>query len=242
VRNLKAKEFVSEQATDLAKYGLTRPDYRVTVSEKDAPAPRTVLVARQAETGRGKAKGVLPGRQARDGYVAVVGGNQVFLVEGRLLDDLKTSPLDLRDKRLVAIETKDVKGIRLVWPEVTIAVEKEGDAWKLKEPQAADVESGKALDLLYSVSGLRFKDIATERPGDLGRYGLTTPQVEVIVTKTDNTDLPAIALGKADEEKHQLFAKVKDSHTIYILDPGALDDLPRDPARLRKETPQAKKD
>lgn len=76
---------------------------------------------------------------------------------------VKNTPLGLRDKRLVAFETKDVKGIRLVWPDVTIAVEKDGDNWKLKEPQAAEAESGKALDLLYSLSGLRFKEIATEK-------------------------------------------------------------------------------
>lgn len=134
-----------------------------------------------------------------------------------------------------------MKAIRLVWPDVTIAVEKDGDNWKLKEPQTADVESGKALDLLCSVSGMRFKDIASEKPGDLGRYGLTKPQVEVIVKKTDNTDLPAIEFGKADTEKNQLFAKVKSSPIVYFLEPRTLDDLPRDPAKLKKQEPKEKK-
>ncbi len=60
--------------------------------------------------------------------------------------------MDPRAKGLVAFEIKDVKGIRLVWPDVTIAVEKDGDNWKLREGQAAEAESGKAFDLLYCPS------------------------------------------------------------------------------------------
>jgi Domain of unknown function (DUF4340) len=235
LRDLRAKEFVAEKATDLATYGLTRPDYRVAVSEKDTPAPKTILVARKVD------KPAPPGPGASEVYVAVEGGRQVFLADGKVLGDLRKTPLDLRDKRLVAFETKDVKSIRLVWPDVTIAVEKDGDNWKLTEPQPADVESGKALDLLYSVSGLRFTDIAAEKPSDLAKYGLTKPQVEIIVKKTDDTDLPAIQFGKADKEKNQLFAKVKNSLAVYILDPRALDDLPRDPAKLKKEDLKEKK-
>jgi hypothetical protein len=61
------------------------------------------------------------------------------------------------------------------------------------------------------------------------------------VKKTDNTDLPAIQFGKADKEKNQLFAKVKNSPAVYILDPRVLDDIPRDPAKLQKEAPKEKK-
>ncbi|MBI4841895.1 MAG: DUF4340 domain-containing protein, partial [candidate division NC10 bacterium] len=174
-------------------------------------------------------------------YVAVEGGKQVFLVEGKILEALKRTPLDLRDKRLLAFEIKDVKGLRLAWPDATIVLEKEGDNWKLTQPQPAIADGGKALDLIYSVNGLRFKDIATEKPGDLVRYGLAKPQVEVIVKKTDNTDLPAIAFGKVDKEKNQLFAKVKNSPIVYVLEPRVLDDLPRDPAKLKKEDPKANK-
>ncbi|MEK6716622.1 MAG: DUF4340 domain-containing protein, partial [candidate division NC10 bacterium] len=196
VRDLKAKEFVAEATADFARYGLARPDYRVTVSEKDAPTPKTVLIARKTEKTRTDSKAPSPTPEQGQAYVAVEGGKQVFLVEGKVLEDLKKSPLDLRDKRLLAFEIKDVKGLRVAWPDTTIVLEKDGDNWKLTQPQAAPADSGKALDLIYSVNGLRFKDIATEKPGDLARYGLAKPQVEVIVKKTDNTDLPAIEFGK----------------------------------------------
>jgi hypothetical protein len=241
VRDLKAKEFMAEATTDFARYGLTRPDYRVTVSEKDARAPTTVLIARSAEKATKSSKSPSPLQEQGQAYVAVKGGKQVFLVDGKVLRDLKKSPLDLRDKRLLAFEIKDVKGLRVAWPEVTIVLEKDADNWKLTQPQAAATDSGRALDLIYSVNGLRFKDIATEKPGDLARYGLAKPQVEVIVKKTDNTDLPAIEFGKVDKEKNQLFAKVKNSPIVYVLEPRVLDDLPRDPAKLKKEDPKANK-
>jgi len=241
VSDLKAKEFVAEATADFAKYGLARPDYRVTVSEKDAPTPKTVLIARKTEKARTDSKAPSPTPEQDQAYVAVEGGKRVFLVEGKVLEDLKKSPLDLRDKRLLAFEIKDVKGLRLAWPDATIVLEKEGDNWKLTQPQAAPADSGKALDLIYSVNGLRFKDIATEKPGDLARYGLAKPQAEVIVKKTDNTDLPAIEFGKVDKEKNQLFAKVKNSPIVYVLEPRVLDDLPRDPATLKKEDSKEKK-
>ncbi|MBI3086494.1 MAG: DUF4340 domain-containing protein [candidate division NC10 bacterium] len=241
VGDLKAKEFVAEGAIDIARYGLTRPDYRVTVSEQDAPTSKTVLIARKTAKPGKASKAPAPTPEPDQAYVAVEGGKQVFLVEGKILEALKRSPLDLRDKRLLSFEIKDVKGLRLAWPDATIALEKEGDNWKLTQPQVATADSGKALDLIYSVNGLRFKDIATEKPGDLVRYGLAKPQVEVTVKKTDNTDLPAIAFGKIDKGKNQLFAKVKNSPIVYVLEPRVLDDLPRDPAKLKKEDVKEKK-
>jgi hypothetical protein len=244
VRDLKAKEFVAEDAADLAGYGLNRPDYRLTVAEKDAATPKTILIAAKA----GKAQKLLKDAKASpavsergEAYVVVEGGKQVFLVEGKVLEDLKKSPMDLRDKRLLAFEVKDVKGIRVVWPEVVIVLEKDGDNWTLREPQAAPAENGKALDLLHGVSGFRFKEIATEKPGDLAKYGLAKPQVRVIIKKTDNTELPALEFGNVDKDKNQLFARVKNSPTVYVLESRALDDLPRDPANLKKEAPNEKK-
>jgi hypothetical protein len=248
VRDLKAKEFVTEEAKDLAEYGLARPDYRITVSEKDVATPKTVLIAKKRETAaqertdrRRTSGSPEPPADQADAYVAVEGHKQVFVVEGKALEELKKTPLDLRDKRLVAFETKDVKRIRLVWPEVTIALEKDGDTWRMMEPEAAAAESGKAMDLLYSINGLRFNDVASEKPGDLSRYGLTKPQVEVSLQKADNTDLPAIEFGRVDKEKNQLFAKVKTAPTVYILEPRVLDELPRDPAKLKKADSAPKK-
>lgn len=240
VRDLKAKEFVAEGTRDIAKYGLSRPDIRVTISERDAAASKTVLIARR---GGGASQGVEeapPGGEKGEAYIALEGGRQVFLVDGKILEDLRKSPLDLRAKRLLAVETKAVKEIRIVWPNATIALERDGDTWTLKEPQAAPAESGKALDLLSTVTGLQFKGIATQRPGDLAKYGLAKPQAEVIVKKTDNTDLSPIELGKVDKDNNQLFAKLKNSPIIYILDPRVLDDLPRDPAKLKKAGPGGK--
>ncbi len=121
----------------------------MAVTERDLAIPKVVLLASKTETAPETAPS---GPQTGHVYVALEGGKQVFLAEGKILEEVKRTPLDLRDKGLVAFEIKDVKGIRLDWPDVTIAVEKDGDNWKLRERQAAEAESGKALDLLYCPS------------------------------------------------------------------------------------------
>ncbi|MBI3121296.1 MAG: DUF4340 domain-containing protein [candidate division NC10 bacterium] len=76
VGDLKAKEFVAEGAIDIARYGLTRPDYRVTVSEQDAPTPKTVLIARKTAKPGKASKAPAPTPEPDQAYVAVEGGSR----------------------------------------------------------------------------------------------------------------------------------------------------------------------
>jgi hypothetical protein len=219
---------VEEKAANLTDFGLDPPAMHIALKVKDTTEPVTLLLGKNSPTGS---------------WVYAKRGDSpaILMLPASLKGDLEKTPMDLRDKRLIAFEATEVKSIRLVWPDVTIVLEKEGDNWKLREPHTADAESGKVLDVLHTVSRLRFKDIATGKPGDLTRYGLAKPQVEVIVRKTDGTDLPAIELGKTDKDTNVLFARVKNSPTVYVLDPRSLDELPRDPAKLKKDVSKEKK-
>ena len=61
-RDLRAKDFVAEDAKRLAAYGLDKPQIRITVWEKDAKEPKALLLAPGREKDRAYATDARRGR------------------------------------------------------------------------------------------------------------------------------------------------------------------------------------
>ena len=117
-----------------------------------AGATTTVLLASSKETRGG----------AASAYAAVAGKGPVTLVEAKALTDLGRSATELRDRRIVAgLEPRDVKRVRIKAGDRTMLLERSGETqWRVVEPAKGAANTQKVDDLLYTLRGLRFKDVA----------------------------------------------------------------------------------
>src|SRR5215468_2066169 len=131
IRDLKAKEFVAETPEALDLYGLDAPRQRITVWEK---AP-TAQEATQHELDFGA--------EAPDGqgfYARLEAGPVIYLVgktEAQRI--MSKTAFDLRNKKILAFTADKVQKIHVQYPAANFTVERQGNAWKLTEPQKQDI-------------------------------------------------------------------------------------------------------
>ena len=92
IRDLKALGFLADASTDIVRY-LKKPEVIVRIWEEGTKEPKTVFVGPSPEVRGGKPAAV----------AAVEGQGPVALVDGKALQDLSKSEMDLRDKVPAAV-------------------------------------------------------------------------------------------------------------------------------------------
>jgi hypothetical protein len=217
LQDLRAKEFVAEKAARLQPYGLGKPEVRVLFWEKEAKAPRTLLLARAGKPDAA--------------YAAVEGEGPVVLVEAAALADLGKSADDVRDKRLFEFETKDVKRIQLKLSGQLLLMEKRGeDDWRLLEPKKGKVQGSRPDTLLWNLRSLKWVSLVSEKGEAPSQYGLEAPAAEITLLKGDGSEIGGLLMGR--REKDRAFIRTKSGPAIYTIDPKGLGDLPKGPDDL----------
>ena len=213
-RDLRAKEFVAEDAKRLAAYGLDKPQVRLSVWEKDAKEPKTLLLAPAREKDRAYATTLGPG----------AGG--VAAVDATTLQDLARGVTDLRDRSLSeAFDTKDVTRVTIQRPSVTLSLDRTGtgeEDWQLAAPRKGKTRGGRVSELLWTLRNLKWKDLVAEQGWDPARYGLDAGATTVTLTGKDGQTIAALAVGK------------QEAGVTYVRVPGqagAVRDRLEDPRR-----------
>ena len=214
LQNLRAQGFLGEDAAAIPKY-LARPEVKVTVT--DAAGAKTLLLAPSPER---------RGAQAM-AYAAVAGSGPVVLVDGTALKDLARSVNELRDHTLLSgLEPKDVKRMQVLAGGQSIVLERTGETdWRVIEPAKGAAKSGKVDDLLYTLRGLKWKDVAAPGGEEPAKYGLDKPGVEVRLIRADGTEIGAVLFGKQDGDR--LYLKTRNAPAIYSADSKSVGTLPK---------------
>jgi hypothetical protein len=215
-RDLKAREFLAGDATRLKEYGLDRPQLRLSVWEKDAPEPKTLLLG--------------PAKEKDLAYAAVVGAGAgpgpVMLVEGRFLDELARSPQDLRDRAMFAkFEPRDVARIQIERPGQTLVLERTGEEeWRLTTPRRGQAQGPRVNDLVWSLRTLKWRDLVAEQGWEAARYGLEPPATTLTLAGKDGKALATLAVGR--REKDDLYVRVPGQPQLYLIEAKGLGQLP----------------
>ena len=214
VQGLRAQGFLTEDASGIPRF-LARPEVKVTLTGPQGA--KTLLLA--------------PSPDRRDGqamaYAAVAGQGPVVLVDGKSVGELAKSATDLRDHTLLAgVEPKDVKRVQVTVAGKTAVLERSGEnEWRMVEPTKAGGKGGKVEDLLYTLRGLKWKEIVAPGGEDPAKYGLDAPTLEIRLYRADGTDMGAVIIGK--RETDQLYLKTRAAPTIYSVDTKQVGDLPK---------------
>ncbi|MGD0462666.1 MAG: DUF4340 domain-containing protein [Tepidisphaeraceae bacterium] len=118
ITGTEASEFVKPDSDDLAFARFDRPSAQMWLSTEAPPTRPTTEPAALPSGGQTLTIGA-PDSLTKDHYFVRTSDGLVAKIAGSSLDNLKKTPLDLRDKDVVTILPEDVKGISLVketWP------------------------------------------------------------------------------------------------------------------------------
>ncbi|OGW15446.1 MAG: hypothetical protein A3G93_10485 [Nitrospinae bacterium RIFCSPLOWO2_12_FULL_45_22] len=220
LKELKVKEFISDEPKDLQEYGLASAQISYNIWEKNQKEPKTLLLGKEESPKTGF-------------YAKIENQPNIFLINQEDVKKITKKVFDLRDKSILAFEVSDINKIQLRYPDKEILLEKEGDEWKLLKPQEAKAKYVKVLDLLWELNGLKFKDIASEQGTILPEYGLDKPQIQITLWKGKGESWGTLLLGATTPDKKYLFAKTASHPTIYKVSPDFLKNIPTDPAGLQ---------
>jgi hypothetical protein len=208
-RELRAREFVAEDARRLTAFGLDRPEVRLSVWEKDAKEPRRLSLA--------------PGKEKDRAYATA--GGPVVAVDAAALSDLARSVQDLRDRALFAtFDARDVTRVEIRRGETVLALERKGESeWRLVQPKTGKARAGRVDDLVWGLRALKWKALVSEQDWEPARYGLDTPPATVTLLGKDGKTVAALALGR--REAGDAFARVPGQPALYQIDARGLGDL-----------------
>jgi hypothetical protein len=220
-RELRAKEFVAEDHKQLARYGLDQPPVRLSLWEKEAKEPRTLLVA--------------PAKEKDLAYATVTGGGTpqpVVLVDGKALTDLAKSAQDLRDRTVLAVfDVQNVTRVEIKRKDATLVLERKGDTdWQLVAPRQGKARATRVSDFLWTLRSLRWRDLVAEQGWDAAKYGLDAPAATITLGGKDGKPLAAVAVGSRD--KGDVYVRVPDQPALYAVETRSLGDIPATPEDL----------
>ncbi len=184
-----AKDFISDDPKDLAKYGLAKPQAEVWFYRDAA--------------GEGEAERLLVGRKDEEEsayYVNVDGRPSCVLVADGTLDQSFKSQSELRDKRAFSFYLADLRQINLSMDGKEVACKREGVEWLIVEPASLTTAAAAVSAMANKLLALSFDEYVKDAPGekDLEKYGLTDPScsIDIITDKVRETVLFGKKKGK----------------------------------------------
>jgi hypothetical protein len=221
-RDLRARDFVAEDAKRLSAYGLDKPQLRLAVWEKEAKEPKVLLLA--------------PAREKDRAYATTLGLGPapVVTVEAKALEDLTRGVADFRDRSLAeAFDTKEVARITIQRPNVTLTLDRTGtleEDWQLSAPKKGKARGGRVSELVWTLRNLKWKDLVAEQGWDPARYGLDASATTVSLVSKDGKAIAALAVGK--QEAGVTYVRIPGQPALYAIESKTLGDLPTTPEEL----------
>jgi hypothetical protein len=172
-------------------------------------------VSVEFQTKNGAKHNLLIGDKVFDGssvYAIVDGAKSVSVLPDSVLTSTDKSLDDWRDHTVLHITTAQVPSFTLKNSSGDMALAKSKDQWTFSKPADARADQDSVDGLLTAVQNAKFTNVASEKPDDLGKYGLANPAINL--TTTDDTGKKfTLIVGKKDGNDY--FARDTSRPTIF---------------------------
>jgi hypothetical protein len=221
-RDLRAREFVTDDGKRLAPYGLDKPQIRLAVWEKDAKEPKVLLLA------------PVKGKDRAYATTLGLGAAPVVAVEAKALEELARGVDDLRDRSLAeAFDTKDVTRVTIQRPSLTLTLDRAGtleEDWQLSAPKKGKARGGRVSELVWTLRNLKWKTLVAEQGWDPERHGLDAGATTITLAGKDGKTIAALSVGK--QEGGLTYVRIPGQPALYAIESKSLGDLPSTPEEL----------
>lgn len=224
-------QFVSD-SSNLANYGLAEPRGTVSFFTEDAEKP---VVLQIGTNGKDNDK--------EKTYAKLSTRDSVVLVPKDIEKVLENRPNDLRDRKIVRVESDIVDRITIEAPnKPTLVLARKGESWVQKDGDK-DVAVNEAIpnQLLSDLQHTDVTNFVADTATDLPKYGLDQPQMKVTLSSfaSDNTaetkagDKPIVSVLFGKVEGDSGYVKVDDEPFIVAAPERLFESIPTDPLQLQ---------
>ena len=213
---------VAEDAQVAAKYGLDAPRLKVRI-ETDAGELDRLSFGDDTPT-------------ERYAYVQLGGANpEIFLVRAFKFDNLNKGIFDLRDRRVLAFETDEVKELHLDWNGENIAlVRADEDAWQLRAEVDVPADKDEVDDMLRSLDNAKIQSFVDDE--DLAEYVRGEPPLlELSLLVGEDRAEKRVWVGPA--EGGDYYARDLSRAPVFLVDSTVVHKLQKSTGDLRNKEP-----
>ena len=135
--SLSSDRLIEEKAGNLGQYGLTEPTLQVSITGKDAKTQK-LLVGDDTPTGGGA-------------YAKLEGDPRVFSIASYTKSGLDKSAKDLRDKRLLTVESEKISRVELISKKQDIEFGRNKDGWQILKPKPLRADAFRVEELVRNL-------------------------------------------------------------------------------------------
>jgi hypothetical protein len=209
----KISSVASEQATDLAKYGLNHPE--ITFTATNDVGKQSILIV---------------GKKDKNTYFARdLSRPTIFSVSDDLHIKFSKSLLDLRDKKVIHLDASDAVRIEIHDPHGTIvAGEGDGSQWKVEEPAAQKGKMVTSSKIFDPVAALRVSEFV-DHPAASVVAQLAKPAIQIDLTDKDGKK---VTLRMSDPAGDSFYVQASDAPGLYKLKKQDFESVDIDPSKL----------
>ena len=118
--------------------------------------------------------------------------------------------------KLLTIPADQFQEIRIKKPTETQDLKLVDGKWRIVEPKPLAADQDSVTSMVTSLSALTADKTIDENPTDLSAYGLTTPTLDIAITKKDGKTA-GVLVGDATPTNSGNYAKLVDSPKVYTI-------------------------
>ncbi len=163
-------------------------------------------------------------------YTIVDSGQNVSLLPQLLSTSAGKSLDGLRDRAILHLNSEQVSSFDLKNSAGDVVVLKEKDEWKFATPSGLLADKDAVDALLQGIANAKMVSVASEKPDNLARYGLTAPAI-TFTASGDKGAKSTLIVGKQDGDAY--FARDLSRPTIFRIDVDVQKKLSQKSAGLR---------
>jgi hypothetical protein len=189
--NARVADFIEDNPSDLSKYGLANPSFKLIVNGGKSDAQESLLFGfkqPQPETG---------GIYARRGE----GNDQpVITVEGYVLNGINKNIDDLRDKTVLGLDRSKVDHMMIVSPRFEETLARAGAGkWSIVSNDKTAAPEGLVVDSLFDqLHDLKGTKIVEDPMTHPDHYGMVKPTLTFTAYSKDGKDLGTVHVSKVE--------------------------------------------
>jgi hypothetical protein len=243
VTNARVADFIDDNPSDLSKYGLANPSFKLTVYGGKSNAQESLLFGfKQPQPDKG-------GLYARRGE----GNDQpVVTVESYVLNGINKNFDDLRDKTVLGFDRTKVDHVMIVSPKFDETITRAGGSkWNIvsndKKAAAEALVADSLLDQLHDLKATRIVEDPMTHPD---RYGMVKPTLTLTAYSKDGKELGTLHVSKMEvilkptgenaetakpQQRNFAYATSSTDSAVYEISLQAATDLENTANRLHSD-------
>jgi hypothetical protein len=200
--SLQSEKLIEEKASDFAPFGLKEPSLVIKADMKDGKS-HTLLLGEATPTGSGF-------------YARLAGDSRVFVLPSFSKASLEKGPQDLRDKRLITIDTATLARVELTAKKTKVEFGKNAqNEWQIVKPEPARADGWAVEELLRKVKDAKLDPLVPVDEAKKMAAAFGSAAVVAIVDLTGSSAAQRLEVRK--DKDNRFLAKSSAIEGVHVL-------------------------